>query len=126
MNFISKRTVIHRNAGNRRLRCGVTFDFNWEKVIQDVAKFHAVPYHKEPDRQHIYKVLVLTQTTIPPFAVWDALEAVRQIGPNIPIAYFRTVLTDNCRKAGVNLAAALKTVRLAKRQAAADRGRPGE
>ena len=86
--------------------------FDWGRVSQEAKKFSAVPCFKKPDRQFIYKAIALTQTTIPPFALWDALEAVKQIGPAVPIAYFRTVLRDNCRKAGVDLHKALRTVRV--------------
>ncbi len=80
--------------GSRRVRqhpCSVTFFvFNWGRVIQDCTKFKAIPCRKEADQQFILKVLAVTQATIPPWAVWDALEAVKQIGPRIPIA-LRTV-----------------------------------
>jgi len=90
------------------------FSFDWEKTRRDFSKFKAVPCPKEADRVFLLKVIALTQTTIPPFALWDALEAVKQIRPQVPIAYFRTVLRDNCRKADVNLDAALRTVRFPK------------
>jgi hypothetical protein len=95
-----------------RHRRGVTIDFDLERFTQDARKFKAVPCLKEADRVFLFKAIALSQSVIPPFALWDALEAVKQIGPRIPIAYFRTVLRDNCRKAGVDLGAALKTVHL--------------
>jgi hypothetical protein len=57
-------------------------------------------------------VLAASQTRIPTWAVWDALEAVKQIGPRIPLAYFRTVLKDNCRKVGVDLYKAIRGVKV--------------
>ena len=60
----------------------------------------------------LYKALALSQRSAFLRWIWDAREAVKQIHPRIPIAYFRTVLKDNCRKAGVDLDAALRTVRL--------------
>ena len=84
--------------------------FDWEKAKQDATKFSAVPCHKEADRIFLLKVLALMQTTIPPWCVWDALEAVNQIGPRTPLAYFRTVLKDNCLKAGVDFDRTLKRV----------------
>ena len=85
---------------------------DWARVTREAAKFKVIPCRREADRQFLYKAIALTQATIPPFALWDALEAVKQIGPAVPIAYFRTVLRDNCRKSGVNLDAAVRTVRL--------------
>ena len=87
-------------------------NFDWEKVGQELVKFSAIPCRKPADRVFLCKVLAVSQTAISPWTVWDALEAVRQIGPRIPIAYFRTVLKDNCQRAGVDLDKALRSVRL--------------
>jgi hypothetical protein len=99
-----------RQAAHRRV-CDLGF-FDWEKTTQDFAKFTAIPCPREQDRQFLFKVLAASQRTIPAAAVWDALAAVKAIRPRVPMAYFRTVLADNCRKAGVNLAAVLKSVRV--------------
>ena len=110
---------LQRNGLQQRSRCaaspGVTFFgfLDWEKARQDFAKFQGI-CRKPADRAYLFKVLALTQATIPPWAAWDALEAVRQIRPAVPIAYFRTVLADNCRKADVDLQAALRRVRVPK------------
>ena len=88
------------------------FSFDWQRVREDAKKFKAIPCPKEPDRVFIYKAIALTQTTLPQFAVWDASKPSSRSAPPVPIAYFRTVLRDNCRKAGVDLDAALRTVRL--------------
>jgi hypothetical protein len=90
----------------------VTLETDWERVLQDGKKFKAVPCLKPADRVFLYKAIAASQSAIPPFALWDALEAVKQIGPHTPIAYFRTVLADNCRKADVDLEAALRIVHL--------------
>ena len=87
-------------------------NFNWEKVSQELVKFKAVPCHKPADRVFLCKVLAASQRTISAWAVWDALEAVKQIGPHKPLAYFRVVLADNCRKAGVDLYRALRPIRV--------------
>jgi len=71
-----------------------------------------IPCAKRQDRMFLYKALALSQRSgLFHSVVWDAREAVIQIRPRIPIAYFRTVLADNCRKAGLDLQAALRTVR---------------
>jgi len=57
-------------------------------------------------------VLAASQSTVPTWAVWDALEAVKQIGPPTPLAYFRTVLKDNCAKVGVDLYKAIRGVKV--------------
>ncbi len=60
----------------------------------------------------VYRALALSQRSgLHHSVVWDAREAVIQIHPRIPIAYFRTVLADNFRKANLDLKAALQTVR---------------
>jgi hypothetical protein len=104
--------VYNIDAARLRHRRGVTLDADWDRVLQDARKFKAVPCRTEPDRVFLYKAIAASQWSIPPHALWDALEAVRQIGPRIPIAYFRTVLRDNCRKADVDLEAALRSVHL--------------
>ena len=110
---ISKKMVTNIDAAKMRHRRGCDHsDFDWERVMQDAGKFKAVPCRKPADRIFLLKVLALSQTTIPPWAAWDALEAVKQIRPRIPIAYFRTVVKDNCSKAGVNLDKVLKTVKV--------------
>jgi hypothetical protein len=80
------------------------FHFDWNKVIQEARKFRAVfRPQKDADRIFVFRVLAASQWNLPAWAVWDALEAVKQIGPRIPVAYFRTVLRENCRKSGVDL-----------------------
>jgi hypothetical protein len=113
-NYLQGHGLQHHRRLRRQRRAVTLCVFDWGRVSQDAAKFKAIPCLKRPDRQFLYKVIALTQASIPPFAVWDALEAVKQIGPTCPIAYFRTVLRDNCRKAGVDLDAALRTVRVPK------------
>ena len=83
-----------------------------EELCRTPRKFKAVPCHKEADRTFLYKVLAASQANVPPWAVWDALEAVKQIDPRVPLAYFRVVLKDNCGKAGVDLDKALRTVKV--------------
>ena len=100
--------------GSRRVRQhprGVTrFSFDSE----DLTKFKAIPCRKPADHAYLLKVLAMSQATIPPWAVWDALEAVKQIGPKVPIAYFRVVLADNCAKVQININKAIRAVRLPK------------
>ena len=112
---IGLQHLVYNNRARCAARLRVTrFSFDWQRVREDAKKFKAIPCPKERDRVFIYKAIALTQTTIPEFAVWDALEAVKQIGPTCPIAYFRAVLRDNCRKADVDLDAALRSVRVPK------------
>ena len=113
---LNKNMVTNAHDGrSRRRRACDHFHFDWERVRQDAVKFRTIPCHKTADHVFLYKAIALTQSTIAPFALWDALEAVKQIGPRVPIAYFRTVLSDNCRKAGVDLVAALRTVKVPER-----------
>ena len=110
---ISKKMVTNIDAAKMRHRRGCDHvRVDWEKVVQNATKFKAIPCHKPADRIFLLKVVALSQTTIPPWAVWDALEAVKQIGPRIPIAYFRTVVRDNCSKAGGDLDKTLRTVKV--------------
>jgi hypothetical protein len=81
-------------------------------VEGEYAKFHAILTRYPKDREFLLKVISLSHNEIPPWALWDALEAVKRIGPHCPIAYFRTVLKDNCRKANVDLNAELPRVRV--------------
>jgi hypothetical protein len=100
-------------AEGRGLRRGDRSCFDWEKAVLDCRKFTGIiRCHKPADRIFLLKAVALTQRTIPPWCVWDALEAVRQIEPVTPIAYFRTVLRANCDKTGVDLGKALRTVRV--------------
>ena len=112
--FITKKMVTNTDAAKARHRRGCDHsDFDWEKVIQETRKFRAVfRCQKDADRAFVYRVLAGSQTRIPPWAVWDALEAVRQIGPRVPLAYFRVVLRDNCHKCGVDLDKAIRGVRV--------------
>ena len=112
--FITNSMVTHIDAAKTRHRrgCDLVF-FDWGKAIYQANKFKGViRCHKEADRIFILRVLAASQSTIPPWAVWDALEAVKAIHPRIPLAYFRTVLRDNCRKSGVDLDKALRGVRV--------------
>jgi hypothetical protein len=112
--FILNESMVANSSDGRSRRCRARdhFHFDWEQVSQDAAKFKAIPCPKEADRVFLYKAIAASQDGIPPFALWDALEAVKRIGPQTPIAYFRTVLRDNCRKADVDLEAALRAVHL--------------
>jgi hypothetical protein len=112
--FILNENMVANSADgrSRRRRALDHFHFDWEKATQDATKFKAVPCPTEADRLFLLKVIALSQSAIPPFALWDALEAVKHIGPRTPIAYFRTVLADNCRKAGVDLKGALRLVKV--------------
>lgn len=111
---ITNKMVTNIDAAKRRHRrvCDHVV-FSWEKVLLEARKFRAV-FHcrKDADRIFVYRVLAASQWNLPTWAVWDALEAVKQIGPDIPLAYFRTVLRDNCRKSGVDLDRAIRRVRV--------------
>ncbi len=80
--------------------------------MAEFAKFGAIPCHNNADLRFLLSTIALTQTTLPPFTVWDALEAVERISPRVPVAYYRVVLRDNCRKAGVDLNEALGKLRV--------------
>jgi hypothetical protein len=110
--MISNKLILNNDAAKRHRRVCDHLRVDWERVVQDFTKFKAVRCHKEADRVFLFRVLAASQTTIPPWCLWDALEAVKQIGPRIPLAYFRVVLRDNCRKAGVDLDKALRAVRV--------------
>jgi hypothetical protein len=116
--MISKKWIFNKMVTNtdaaktRHRRVCDHARFDWEKVGQDFAKFKPIRCHKQADRVFLLKVLALSQANIPTWAVWDALEAVKQIGPHTPLAYFRVVLRDDCGKAGVDLAKALRTVKV--------------
>jgi hypothetical protein len=114
MKSISKKMITNAIAAKRRHRrvCDhVCFD--WHKVIQEAQKFRAVfRPQKDADRIFVFRVLAASQWNLPAWAVWDALEAVKQLDPRIPIAYFRTVLRDNCHKSGVDLDQAIRHIRV--------------
>ena len=111
---ITKNLVTNVRAAKRRHKRGCDhFHFDWEKVIQEARKFRAVfKCHKDADRIFVYRVLAASQWNLPTWAVWDALEAVKHLHPHIPIAYFRTVLRDNCAKSGVDLDRVIRGVRV--------------
>ncbi len=112
--LILKNLVTNVRAAKRRHRRGCDhFHFDWEKVIQEARKFRAVfKCHKDADRIFVYRVLAASQWNLPPWCVWSALEAVRQIQPRSPIRYFHVVLRDECQKAGVDLYRAIRGVQV--------------
>jgi hypothetical protein len=110
---ICKKMIYNVRAVKRHRRGGDYFHFNWEHVIADARKFRTVfRCRKDSDRQFVYRVLAASQHSLPPWAVWDALEAVKVIRPHVPMAYFRTVLQDNCQKAGIDLDKAIRGLRV--------------
>jgi hypothetical protein len=112
MKSISKKMIYNAVAAKRRHRRGCDLvHFDWEKVIQEARKFRTVfRPQKDADRIFVFRVLAASQWNLPPWCVWDALEAVKQLDPRIPIAYFRTVLRDNCHKSGVDLDRAIRHI----------------
>jgi hypothetical protein len=117
--LLSSTVDLEKNGLQHRRRktaasASVTFcKFDWERVSMEALKFaNPIPCAKRQDRMFLYKALALSQRSARYHSVvWDAREAVIQIHPRTPIAYFRTVLKDNFRKAGLDLQAALRTVR---------------
>ena len=102
-------TVPRKLRGRRGV---VRTDSTGSESSAEFAKFGAIPCHNNADLRFLLSTIALTQTTLPPFTVWDALEAVERISPRVPVAYYRVVLRDNCRKAGVNLNEALGKLRV--------------
>jgi len=113
---ITKNLVTNIDAARRRHRrvCDHAHcHFDWGHVALDSIKVAKVIRCRKPaDRIFLQQVLAASQRTIPRWAVWDALEAVKQIGPDKPVAYFRTVLKDDCRKAGVDLYEAIRGIKV--------------
>ncbi len=88
---------------------------DWSQVNRELPKLAAlVPPRTDADHRHLARVIVLAQTgAIPESALQDAVGAVKAKRSELgnTAGYFRSVLRDNCSKAGVDLERELKHLR---------------